>query len=109
MVQYRVRLSTQANKDLRGIAHYIATQYLAPVTAAKKAKRIKETIQRKLSFMPQKFRLVHDPYLTSKGYHLMNVENYTAFFVISEKRKSVRVMRIIHGARDWKRILSEEP
>ena len=105
MEQYKVRLSKKAYNDLRGITNYISTVYLAPTTAAKKAKRIKETIQNKLSFMPQKYRLANDKYLTSKGYHRMNVENYTAFFVIIEKRKTVRVMRIIHSKREWQRLL----
>jgi len=108
MERYRVCLSRKAYNDLRGIANYITTEYLAPVTAAKKAKRIKETIQRRLSLMPQKYRLADGGYLASKGYRRMNVEKYAAFFIILEKRKLVRVIRIIHGAREWKRALAED-
>jgi plasmid stabilization system protein ParE len=38
----------------------------------------------------------------------MVVKKYLIFFVIDEEKGIVRVRRIIHGARDWQRILSEE-
>jgi plasmid stabilization system protein ParE len=108
MEQYRVKLSIKAYRDLRNASNYIATQYLAPIAAAKKVKRLKETIQNKLSFMPQKYRLVNDNYLASIGYRMMNVENYIAFFSIDANKKVVWVERIIHSKRDWKRLLPEE-
>jgi len=108
MERYRVILSKSARKDLRDTANYIATQLFAPIAASRKVKRIRKTLDKKLAFMPQKYRLINDNYLASKGYHLMNIENYIAFFVIDEETKTVRVRRIIHGARDWKPILSDE-
>ena len=93
---------------MRNASNYIATQYLAPIAAAKKVKRLKETIQNKLSFMPQKYRLVNDNYLASIRYRMMNVENYIAFFSIDANKKVVWVERIIHSKRDWKRLLPEE-
>jgi len=108
MERYSVRISELANRDLRGIAAYITTQYSAPLAAAKKAKRLKEAINRKLSFMPQKYRQVNHYYLASKGYRRMNVENYIAFFTVDAGRKIVWVERVIHDARDWPRVLLEE-
>ena len=93
---------------MRNVTNYISTVYLAPTTAVKKAKRIKETIQNKLSFMPQKYRFVDDRKFASRGMRKMNVENYIAFFVINEKLNTVKVIRIIHSKRDWKRLLPEE-
>jgi len=108
MEQYRVSLSKAARHDLDGIANYIATRFFAPITASKKVKSIRETIKKKLSFMPQKYRLVNNQYLASKGYRSMTMKNHTAFFIINERRKVVTVRRIIYARRDWARVLSGE-
>jgi hypothetical protein len=39
---------------------------------------------------------------------MMNVENYIVFFSVEENKKVVWVERVIHGARDRKRLLPEE-
>ena len=105
MEQYRVKLSIKAYRDLRNASNYIAIQYSAPIAAAKKVKRLKDTIVSKLSFMPQKYRLVNDTYLASLKYRMMNVENYIAFFSVDENKMVVWVERIVHSKRDWQRLL----
>ena len=92
--------------DLRDAANYISTRLFAPISADRKVKRIREALGGRLSFMPEKYRLVDAPRLASKGYRMMNVENYIAFFTIDEDNSIVWVERIIHGKRDWKHILS---
>ena len=108
MENYKVIPTKSAENDLEGIYLYIATQALMPIAAAKKVKRLKDSIVKKLSFMPQKYRLVNDSYLASIRYRMMNVENYIVFFSVEENEKVVWVERVIHGARDWKRLLPEE-
>jgi len=108
MELYRVILSKSARKDLRDTANYIATQLFAPIAASRKVKRIRETIYKNLSFMPQKYRLVDNKRLAAMGFRRVNVENYIIFFVVDEEKHIVTVRRIIHGARDWKRVLSAE-
>jgi len=108
MEQYKVPLSNAAENDLRNMAEYITLQYFAPIAAVKKVKRLKETIVSKLSFMPQKYRLVDNKRLAAMGFRRVNVENYIIFFVVDEKNNIVTVRRIIHGARKWVRILFDE-
>ena len=108
MENYKVIPTKSAENDLEGIYLYIATQALMPIAAVKKVKRLKDSIVKKLSFMPQKYRLVNDSYLASIRYRMMNVENYIVFFSVEENKKVVWVERVIHGARDWKRLLPEE-
>jgi len=107
MEQYRVIFSKAARKELRDAADYITTQLLAPIPALKKVKRIRETIYNKLSFMPQKYRLVDNDVLASFGIRRMNVENYIAFFVVDEEKNTVNVTRIIHSKRSWQNVLLE--
>jgi len=108
MVQYKVPLSNAAENDLRNIAEYITLQYFAPIAAAKKVRHLKETIVNRLSFMPQKYRLVDNDVWASIGLRRMNVENYIVFFIVNPKKNIVNVARIIHGKRDWEHVLSEE-
>jgi len=68
---------------------------------------VENEITGNLSFAPY-YAFVDDDRLAAKGYRRMIVKKYLVFFVIYEKQNIVRVIRIIHGARDWQRILSNE-
>jgi len=108
MANYKVKLTEPAESDLEDTYRYIYSQSLMPATALKTVENIKREINNNLSFMPH-YPLVDHKRLASMGYHKMVVKKYLAFFVIDEERHIVTVRRIIHGARDWKRILSNEP
>jgi plasmid stabilization system protein ParE len=79
---------------------------LTPTTAAKTVKHIEDEIRKNLSYMPY-YPLVDDDNLASIGVRRMVVKKYLVFFVIDEEKKIVNVIRIIHGAREWKRLLPE--
>jgi len=108
MERYRVILTVPAKDDLRSAASYIAIQFAARIAASRKIKRIRKTLNEKLSFMPQKYRLVANERLAAMGLRRMNVENHIALFSIDDSSKIVAVERIIHALRDLDRILSEE-
>jgi len=107
MASYSVIINGPALNDLESIYRYFAWQLLTPRTASKMVKTIEDEINNYLSFSPH-YPIVDDDRLAAKGYRRMNVKKYAVFFVIDEETKTVRVRRIIHGARDWKPILSDE-
>ncbi|MCL2182189.1 MAG: type II toxin-antitoxin system RelE/ParE family toxin [Chitinispirillia bacterium] len=106
MEQYRVDFARQADIDLRKSAQYIATRMAGPITASKWIKIVRITIDKKLSYSPQKYRLVDNPVFASKGFRSLIVKKRKVFFVIQEQEKIVKVARIIYAKRDWARILS---
>jgi len=107
MNPYEIRFTDLAKYDLDGIYRYLFEQLLTPRAVYKIANAIEDAIDDNLSFSPH-YPRVDDDRLAAKGYRRMNVKKYAVFFVIDEETKTVRVRRIIHGARDWQRILSSE-
>ena len=104
MANYRVEVSEPAEKDLRDIIRYIASQLSAPVSAIKMMNIIEDALM-SLAHIPQKCPTVSDERLASMGYRKLLVKNYIAFFSIDEKEKVVNVERILYTRRDWLRIL----
>ena len=104
MVKYRVDVSNPAEEDIRDIIRYISSQLSAPITAMKMLGTIEEALA-KLAVMPDSYPLVRDDRLASMGYRRLEVKNYTAFFTINEKDKTVDVERILYARRDWANLL----
>lgn len=104
MAKYRVDISEPAEKDLKDIVRYIASQLSAPISALKMMELFEETMA-DLSDIPQRCPLVADERLSQMGYRKLTVKNYLVFFSIDEKNKVVDVERILYGRRDWIRIV----
>jgi len=107
MANYSITIDNSALEDMEGIYRYFSRRLSLPAIAAKTVKNIEDEIRNNLSFMPY-YAFVDDARLAGRGYRRMVVKKYLIFFVIDEEKGIVRVRRIIHGARDWQRILSEE-
>jgi len=101
---YNVDWTPRVNKEMAGISRYIS-RHSSSYRARMHEYFIRFTVNDKLSFMPQKYRLVDDPLFALMGYRRMYVKSYTVLFVIVEEEKIVRVERIIHSRRDLSRAL----
>ena len=104
MDMYRVDWLKSAKTDLAGIYRYMSKQSTR-LMARMFVNVIQITAEDKLSFMPQKYRLLGDVYLAASGLRKVNVKNYSIFFVINEDEKIVNVVRVIHSKRDWINVL----
>jgi plasmid stabilization system protein ParE len=93
-----------AQNEMRDIYRYIADDLQNPVAAVRRILLIDEKIQ-SLKKNPDRFPLVSDGYLASKGYRMIAAKNHLVFFIIREQAKAVSVMRVLYGRRDWLRIL----
>jgi len=105
--QYKVYLTKAAKIDLYNTRQYIAEQMQMPITAFRLSKKIKRELKEKLSFTPQKFRLVSNVRLAAMGYRRMNVKNYIVLFIISEDDNTVNVARVINRLRDLDAVLRD--
>ena len=107
MNQYEICFSGLAKYDLDCIYRYLSECLLTPRAVSNYADAIEGEITGNLSFAPY-YAFVDDARLAGRGYRRMVVKKYLVFFVIDEANNIVNVVRIIHGARDRQRILSEE-
>ena len=104
---YKIRIMKPAQIDMREIYRYIAEDLQNPDAAVQRISLIDGAIQ-SLKKMPYRVPLVFDDYLASKGYRMVVVKTHLVFFIIREEIKTVSVMRVLYGRRDWVRMLKVE-
>jgi len=101
---YSVHISELAESDLKEIGRYIVEELLEPTLALKLVDKIGDAAL-SLEEMPQRNALVADERLSTAGIRKLLVDNYIIFYVISEKEKTVMVIRILYARRDWLALL----
>ena len=101
---YQIRIMKSAQTGMRDIYRYIADELSNPAAAVRRIDLIEEAIH-SLRDNPARVPLVRDRYLASKGYRLITVKNHLVFFIIRQDTKSVSVMHVLYGRRDWLRLL----
>ncbi len=98
--KYDVKLLRAAENDLTEIIIYIAQD---SQTAANKLLSHIESSLENLSEHPYIGVIPQENTIAGAGFRYLVVENYLIFYIIEDK--AIFVHRIIHGARDYKRIL----
>jgi addiction module RelE/StbE family toxin len=104
MESYQVVMTRNATQDLRDISSYIANVLKEPVIAKRLVEKIKLAVMC-LDQLPMRHNLVSDEYLASMGFRKIMIDNYLIFYIVSEKDKTVTVVRILYGKRDWIHLL----
>lgn len=98
--KYTIRLLRAAEEDLNEIVTYIAAEN--PTAAEHMAAKIEKNISL-LADNPYLGRIPEDEELLRVGYRFLVVQNYLIFYTV--EKRTIFVYRIIHGARDYLRIL----
>ena len=75
MEQYEVKITEYALEAMRGIAHYISYDLLAPQAAVNTLNAIRAEIK-SLNTLPSRVALTDDEPWRSEGIHKMPVNNY---------------------------------
>ncbi len=104
MSKYNIVITEPAEKDLFEIGNYIATELLEPDIALKVVNTIGESILT-LEDMPSRNAIVADKRLAHLGIRKLLIDNFIVFYVISEESKTVTVVRILYGKRNWINLL----
>ncbi len=104
MERYEVILTDEAKADLRAAARSIAVELRQPDTAECLLDRFDAEIA-SLKTMPFRHPCVHEPDLVSRGIRMTMVGKYLLFFLADRSAGTVTLLRILHGRRDWLRIL----
>lgn len=98
--KFTVRLLRSAEEDLNDILEYIAADN--PSAAAAVLDRIENDL-RLMSQQPQLGRIPEEEDLVRMGYRFLVVRDYLIFYTLEER--TILVHRIVHGARDYLRLL----
>ena len=98
--KFKVEIFPTAQDDLRSIVEYLNT--LSPQVALKYYDLLVDKIN-KLSVLPERYPLARDEQLKLRGYRLLLVNNYIAFYVINNK--SVEIRRILYARRHYRELL----
>ena len=101
---YRIRYTPLAYEDLDEIDTYISTVLLNPQAALNLLDEMEESINRLQQF-PLIGSELEDPYLASKGYRKLVVQNYLVFHLVDQAQKEVIIMRVMYGAREYRSLL----
>ncbi len=105
-MKYDIHITRAAEKDLSSAADYIEFVLLNPQAADDLLDEAEDKIG-KLSTSPEKFALVDDPVLKAWGIRFTRVDNYIAFYVISEENHTIYILRFLYGKRNWITILKQ--
>ena len=86
-MNYEVRLTTQAENDLRGIFEYIAFDLQSVQNAAGQLARLEQSIA-SLDQMPERFRVYENEPWRSRNLRIMPVDNYLVFYIPDHEEQS---------------------
>ena len=103
--KYTVKLTRQAEEQLREIVDYIRFTLQAPNTASKMLDALAEEIY-SLDQFPYRAPLTEEEPWHSQGVHRIAVKNFLIYFWVDEAQKNVQVPGIIYGRRDQRHQLS---
>lgn len=103
---YIVKITPQAQTQLKGIYNYIRNVLCAPDTA-KKMLNVLEGEILSLSLFPARIPLTVEEPWRSHGVHKLSVKNYLVYFWINENTMEVHVTGIVYGCREQRCQLSE--
>lgn len=105
-MNYNIHITRAAERDLNNAADYIEFVLLNPKDADDLLYEAETKISG-LSAFPEKFALVDDVILKAWGIRFTLVNNYIAFYVISEEDQTVYIVRFLYVKRDWITILKQ--
>jgi len=97
---FEVKISDQADADLRRIYEYIAFELQAPESASGQLDRLEASILT-LDQMPERFRKYEKEPWYSRGLRIMPVDNYCVMYIPDKNTKTVTILRVMYSGRDF--------
>ena len=103
---YNLIITEPAEMDLIETGLYVNRILNSPIAAQNLLDEIESHIL-SLGQMPERYALVSSERLAILGVRAIPVKNYLIFYVVYEDSKTVAVVRVLHGSRDWEGLLLE--
>ena len=104
MNNYKVKITEQAEVQLREILCYISNTLKEPDIAMSLFNEIQKNIL-SLDVMPKRIALIDEEPWRSYGIHRMTVKNFLVYFWVNEDLKEVHITAVIYGKRDQLKLL----
>ena len=101
---YKLLITKEANNDINEIIGYIVNILKNPIAAGNLLDDIEKSYT-VISDNPSAFSLCNDSRLRNDGYRKIIVKNYIVFYKVNEEQKTVYIMRVIYGRRDYSKIV----
>ncbi len=102
---YDVRVTTQAQEQIRDIAYYIAVTLHAPDAAQAMVDDLDEVFET-ISQNPERQFLVEQEPWHNEGVRKIKVKNYLVYFWIDVENAAVQVTGVCYAKRDQKKFLN---
>lgn len=99
MDNYKVKITEQAEVQLKEILLYISNTLKEPDIAINLLNELQKNIL-SLDVMPKRIALVDEEPWRSYGIHRMPVKNFIVYFWVNEDLKEVHITAVIYGKRD---------
>ncbi|MGF6989727.1 toxin ParE1/3/4 [Lachnospiraceae bacterium PM6-15] len=96
---FKIRLSDQADIDLRNIYKYIAYELQSPENATEQIRRLEESMIG-LEQMPDRFRRYENEPWLSRGLRIRPVDNYSVLYIVDDVESTVVIIRVMYAGRD---------
>lgn len=103
-MSYSIHITAAAERDMMNASDYIDFTLKNPQAADDLLDEAEKRINAISDFL-ERFQLVDDTVLASWGIRFVVVNNYLAFYVISEEQQKVFVVRFLYQKSDWMTIL----
>ena len=98
-MSFRVNISDQAERDIRGIYEHIAFKLHSVQNAIGQINRLEKEIL-SLDQLPERYGLFKSELWRSRNLRVMPVDNYLVFYLTDRSAKTVSVVRVMYGGRD---------
>lgn len=103
-MEYKLLITKDAENDINEIISYIVNELKNPIAAGNVLSETEKSYK-VLIAAPAAFPLCIDRRLRSGGYRKIPVKNYIIFFRVDEDRKTVYIMRVIYGRREYIKLI----
>lgn len=96
---YAIRVTDQAEHDIRNIYEYIAYELQSPEDADGQLDRIEKCII-SLDYMLERYRFYDREPWKSRGLHIVPVDNYCILYIVDNGDMTVSIIRVMYGGSD---------
>ena len=96
---YEIKITDQADNDIRNIYEYIAYELQSPENANRQLNRIEKCIM-SLYDMPERHRFYDSEPWKSRGLHIVPIDNYCILYIVDNDDTTVSIMRVMYLGRD---------
>ena len=103
-MNYSIHITAAAERDMDLAADHIEFVLKNPQAADHLLDEAERQINALAQF-PEKLALVDDKLLASWGIRFTKVNNYLAFYIISEEDQQLYIVRFLYGKSNWASIL----